>query len=126
MSAARRVLLVEDAPDCRETTRLVLESWGHTVEVAEDGAAGLAKALAWHPEVGIFDIGMPGMDGFELARKVRQAKGDALVLIALTGYCTEKDRIKALGAGFDHHMGKPADFDLLYQLLRRAPPGGAQ
>jgi CheY-like chemotaxis protein len=115
---SRRVLLVEDNRDSRETLHILLTLWGYDVEVAADGQAGLDKALAWEPEVAIIDIGLPLLSGYEVARRVRAALHDKTYLIALTGYCQPDDRRQALESGFDAHIPKPADFDLLSELLK--------
>src|SRR5215469_16570477 len=81
----RRVLIVEDHPDARESLRLLLEFWGHQVEVAADGLRGVQVALAWKPEVAIVDIGLPLLDGYEVARQLRAALDVPIRLIALTG-----------------------------------------
>src|SRR5262249_54656333 len=82
----RRVLIVEDNPDGRETLRTMLEIWGHQVEVAADGQQGVEQALALRPEVALVDIGLPLLDGYEVARRVRAALGRDIFLISLTGY----------------------------------------
>ncbi len=112
-----RVLLVEDNPDSRTTLGMVMEAWGHQVEVAEDGPEGLRKALAYRPQVAILDIGLPGLDGYQLAARIREALGSSVYLVALTGYCQPNDRRLALEAGFDLFMVKPPDFDRLSGLL---------
>ena len=116
----RRVLVVEDNPDTRETLRSLLRGWGHEVEVAGDGAQGLAKALGWRPEVAVLDIGLPRLDGYEVARRVRPAIGGEVRLIALTGYGAAEDRERAFAAGFDHHLTKPADPEELRRLVATA------
>jgi CheY-like chemotaxis protein len=116
----RRVLVVEDNPDTRESLRTMLRGWGHEVEVAGDGAQGLAKALGWRPEVAVLDIGLPRLDGYEVARRVRPAVGGEVRLIALTGYGAAEDRQRAFAAGFDHHLTKPADPEELRRLVATA------
>jgi CheY-like chemotaxis protein len=106
---ARRVLIVEDNPETRESMRLLLRWWGHQVDVAEDGLGGIRQALRWRPDVAIVDIGLPLLDGCQVARQVRAALQDRVCLIALTGYGSPEDRARAFEAGFDHHMVKPAD-----------------
>jgi CheY-like chemotaxis protein len=113
-----RVLLIEDNPDGRETMRLLLECWGHRVEVAEDGIEGVDKALAWQPDAAIVDIGLPRLDGFHVAQRVRAALQGKVFLIALTGYNGRKDREQAFACGFDAYLHKPADLDELARLLR--------
>lgn len=116
-SPARRVLVVEDNPDSRETLRILLKLWGHQVEVAADGLRGVEMALDWQPEVAVVDIGLPKMDGYQVARRVRAALHDRIFLIALTGYSQYQDRQQALDAGFDVHMTKPADLEKLSHFL---------
>ena len=97
---------------------MLLELIGHEVEVAFDGADGLAKARASRPEVVLCDIGLPGMDGYAVARALRAAPETASAfLIALTGYGQDDDRRRALEAGFDAHLTKPADLEDLRRLL---------
>ncbi len=115
----RRVLVVEDNPDGRETLRLMLQMWGHQVEVAADGQQGLEQALAHRPEVALVDIGLPVLDGYEVARRVRAALGRGIFLIALTGYGQPHDSRRAFEAGFDAHLVKPAEPEDLHDLLER-------
>lgn len=121
----RRVLLVEDQPDGREMLRLILELLGNHVEVAADGLEGLNKALAFRPEVGILDIGLPQLDGYQLARKIRESLGADVFLIALTGYGSAEDRRRALDAGFNIHLTKPADPAELTRLVGQGRVGEA-
>src|SRR3954469_19524091 len=83
-AAPRRVLVVEDNRDSRETLRVLLELWGYNVEEAEDGLEGVRKALAWRPEAAVVDIGMPALDGYGVAREVRANLGHHIYLLALT------------------------------------------
>jgi two-component system, sensor histidine kinase len=117
---SRRVLVVEDNPDGRETLRLLLGLWGHQVEVAEDGLRGVQKALDWRPDVAIVDIGLPLLDGYEVARRVRARLKGKVRLIALTAYGSPEDRAWALASGFDYHLVKPCDLRELLQLLEPA------
>jgi CheY-like chemotaxis protein len=114
----RRVLVVEDNQDCRETLCRLLTLAGFQVEQAGDGAEGVRKALAWRPEAAVVDIGLPLLDGYEVARRLREALDGLIVLIALTGYGQPEDRSRAFAAGFDHHLIKPADPEHLVRLLR--------
>src|SRR4030095_13260189 len=109
---ARRIVLVEDNADLREGFRIVLEASGHHVEEARDGIEGLAVILAAEPDVAILDIGLRGINGYEVARRVRAALGHSVLLVAMTGYEAESDRVEALAAGFDMHMTKPIDIEL--------------
>ncbi|HEX8439068.1 hybrid sensor histidine kinase/response regulator [Archangium sp.] len=118
---ARRVLLVEDNDDTREVLRELLEMWGHRVEVAEDGFKGVQLFPALRPHVALVDLGLPGMDGFQVARKIRESEGgEDVFLVALTGYSGEH-RTQAVEAGFNLHIVKPVNPDELEQLLMRLP-----
>ena len=118
---ARHVLMVEDHSDSRETLEMLLALLGHRVDTAEDGPQGVAKAVAVRPQVALIDIGLPGMDGYEVARQVRAALGDAIFLIALTGYGQIEDRRRASEAGFNAHLVKPVDMQALATLLDQLP-----
>jgi len=112
------VLVVEDNHDGRESLRDLLEIWGHEVTLAEDGPEGVDKALSTHPDVALIDIGLPGLDGNEVARRIRSALGShEISLIAMTGYGQPEDRRRALQAGFDRYLVKPVDPAVLSQLL---------
>jgi len=113
----RRVLIIDDNRDGRESLRRLVLTRGFEVEVAEDGLHGLRKAIDWEPDVAIVDIGLPGLDGYEVARRVRQALGGRVVLVALTGYCGPEVRKLALDAGFDEQLTKATDLDELLLLL---------
>ena len=109
-SRRRRVLIVEDNADAREGLRLLLTFAGHEVETSEDASDGLDKLRTFRPEIALIDIGLPGVDGYALARMARQTpETRATYLVALTGYGQAEDRQKALAAGFDTHMTKPVD-----------------
>ena len=122
-----RILVVEDNLDGRESLRDLLEIWGHEVELAEDGAEGVEKALASQPDVALVDIGLPGLDGNEVARRIRAELGaappDRVELIAMTGYGQPEDRRRALQAGFDSYLVKPVDPAHLGRLLAAVRPG---
>jgi two-component system, sensor histidine kinase len=117
---SRHVLIVEDNADARESLRLLLHLLGYRVEVARDGREGVQKALASHPEVGLIDIGLPGLDGYEVARRLRSTLGASIVLIAHTAYTQPEDRERAFEAGFNVFLGKPAEPNRLTDLLNRA------
>jgi signal transduction histidine kinase/CheY-like chemotaxis protein len=109
--SSRKVLIIEDEPDARDSLGLLLEMDGHQVTRAADGREGLARLDAETPDVALIDIGLPGMDGYELAKRARTVLGARKVkLIALTGYGQEQDRQRALDAGFDLHLTKPVSF----------------
>jgi CheY-like chemotaxis protein len=113
----RRILLVEDQPDARRALQRLLQMWGHTVESAGDGIIGLERALSFVPEIGLIDVGLPGLDGYELARRIRASLGNRVRLVALTGYGQREDRERAYAAGFDLHLIKPVDRDELARAL---------
>ncbi len=123
-AAGRRVLLIDDNPEVREGTEMLLACGGHRVALAADGETGLAKALAEHPEVAVIDLGLPGMNGLEVARKMRAALGSDIFLIALTGYGQEGDRARTLAAGFDLHLVKPVEPQELLRLIAEGPREG--
>jgi CheY-like chemotaxis protein/anti-sigma regulatory factor (Ser/Thr protein kinase) len=109
-ASARRVLLVDDNRDAAETLAMVLQSQGHQVAVAYSGQEALEAAAHEHPQVAILDIGMPHMNGFELAQRLRNEPwGKEMTLIALTGWGQVDDKQRARSAGFDHHCTKPVD-----------------
>jgi signal transduction histidine kinase len=116
----RRVVLVEDHADSRTMLAELLELLGHQVVAVPDGAEALRLAAEALPEAFVVDIGLPGMDGCELARELRRLpEGERVVLIALTGYGSPEEKERALEAGFDAHLTKPADIEQLHQLLSR-------
>jgi CheY-like chemotaxis protein len=118
----RRVLVAEDIPDAADMLRMMLETMNHDVRVAADGVQAVEVAKAFQPEVALIDLGMPRMDGFEAARQIREALGDRVVLIALSGWAQEDDKRRARSAGFDHHLTKPADPEALEELIASTRP----
>jgi signal transduction histidine kinase len=113
-----RILVIEDNPDTAETLRVSLELDGHTVEVAADGEEGVAKALAFGPDAVLCDIGLPGKDGYQVARAIRRdGKPPHPLLVAVTGYAALEDVKRAADAGFDHHVPKPANIEEVRQIL---------
>jgi CheY-like chemotaxis protein len=116
----RRVLIVEDNADAREGLRLLLTFAGHEVETAEDASSALDKLRTFQPDVALIDIGLPGIDGYGLARMARQTpEARGAYLIALTGYGQVEDRQQALAAGFDAHITKPIDTTKLCDFLAK-------
>jgi signal transduction histidine kinase/ActR/RegA family two-component response regulator len=113
-----RVALVEDNQDNRRTMAMILEMWGHEVDQAEDGLAGLNLILDRVPDVALIDIGLPGLDGYGVARQVRAHLGQRVRLIALTGYGQPDDRLRAFEAGFDSHLIKPVELDIFESVLQ--------
>jgi CheY-like chemotaxis protein len=120
------ILVVEDNEDGRESLRDLLEIWGHRVSVAGTGPEGVETAFSVRPDVALIDIGLPGLDGNEVARHIRSILDTGeITLIAMTGYGQPEDRRRALQAGFDRYLIKPVDPALLAQLLNDATPRGA-
>jgi PAS domain S-box-containing protein len=116
----RRVLIVEDNADARESLRLLLELAGHDVETSEDASSALARLETFRPDVALVDLGLPGVDGFTLARTIRAGEsGHDVCLVAVTGYGQAEDQRRALAAGFDVHLTKPVDPATLEALLAR-------
>ena len=118
---ARRVLIVDDNVDSGDSLALLARSWGHEVGVARDGPSALALAQTFQPERALLDIGLPGMNGYELGRRLREAYPH-LYLVAMTGYGRAEDRQKAAAAGFDRHLVKPTDLEELQTLLANGGP----
>jgi CheY-like chemotaxis protein len=123
--AFRKVLIVEDNDDSRDTLQTILELWGHKTLVARNGVEGLELALHEQPEIGLIDVGLPGMNGYELAKGIRSGLGKSMFLVALTGYGQPEDRKRAFESGFDSHLVKPADLDELARIIGAAPSVGA-
>jgi len=112
------VLVVEDSADARDSLRAVLELAGHQVQAVGDGPSGVAAALAFRPDIALIDIGLPGMDGYAVARQLRETDiGRALSLVALTGYGQPADRARSEAVGFDAHLVKPIDGEQLLSAL---------
>ncbi|MCC2655657.1 MAG: chemotaxis protein methyltransferase CheR [Panacagrimonas sp.] len=121
-NAVRRVLVVDDNEDAARITSLLFESLGHVVRSASSGAEALEIGEAFRPDMALLDIGMPGMSGYELARRWRRTDwGRATTLVALTGWGQESDRQRSIEAGFDHHLVKPAGMAALRKLLLEPP-----
>ena len=115
-----RILLVEDHPDCAASTRMLLHLWGCQVEIAEDGPAALKLAHEHPPDVILLDLGLPGIDGWTVARRIRaQANGTRPLLVAVTGYGQEEDRRRSDEAGIDVHLLKPMNPAYLERLLKK-------
>lgn len=125
-SQRRRILIVEDDADGREALRTLLVSWGHEVSVAENGAQGVRLTLDGHPEIVFIDIGMPDMDGYEVARRIRAANGNGdgdghPRLIAFTGWTRPEDARRSHAAGFADHIAKPVHPEALQAFIAALP-----
>jgi PAS domain S-box-containing protein len=124
--AGRKVLVVDDNRDAADSLRMMLELLGADVRVAHNGRDALEQFAACAPAAVLLDIGMPGMDGYEVARTIRQRfDGHPAVIVALTGWGQENDRRRSREAGFDHHLVKPADLHALENLLAQLPAPGS-
>ena len=118
----RRVLVIEDNPDAADTLREMLLIWNHEVEVASDGPTGVEKARSFRPEVVICDLGLPGLDGFGVARAIRADPALARTyLVAMTGYASAEDQRMAADAGFDRHLAKPVPVEMIQEVLSTTP-----
>jgi len=118
--AQRRILVVDDNADAAASLALLLKFSGHEVHVAHEGEAALRLAETLRPDAVLLDVGMPGLDGYEVARRLRSGPGTKdLVIIAVTGYGAEADRRRARAAGFDHHLTKPIDLGSVADLITR-------
>ena len=114
---SRRILLVEDNADVRDGLRELLEESGHRVATAADGLEGIQRASSFRPDAAFVDIGLPGLDGYGVARHLRQSLGGDVLLVALTGYGLPEDRRRALEGGFDAHLTKPVTLRAILRLL---------
>jgi CheY-like chemotaxis protein len=116
--SGHRLLVVDDNHDAAISLATLLRLQGHNVQIAYDGPTALKVAVAIHPDLVFLDLGMPGMDGYEVARRVRQTPGlEHVVLAALTGWGQPEDRRRTADAGFDHHLVKPLDQEQVDNLL---------
>ncbi|MGZ3298239.1 MAG: hybrid sensor histidine kinase/response regulator, partial [Asticcacaulis sp.] len=123
---ALRILLIEDNVDAAESARMLLSHEGHEVEVAFDAESGLALARRFMPDVILCDIGLPGMDGYQIIRRIREDDQlSPIFAVALTGYGRESDRSHALASGFNLHLTKPIDWPTLAETLVQASMGQA-
>jgi signal transduction histidine kinase len=122
-ASPRRVLIVDDNHDAAELMGEALELAGHTVQIAHDGARGLELAAEFEPDCVLLDIGLPTIDGYEVARRLRDHDGDRhRTLIAITGYGQDHDVRRALDAGFDRHLVKPVSLAVAMEIVERAAP----
>jgi len=126
----KKILVVEDSVDIRETLGMLLAAWKHEVAFAQNGPEGVARAMEWNPDVALIDIGLPGFSGYEVAKKIRAANqpwSHEVRLIAMTGYGQLSDKNEAINAGFDMHLLKPVDpVHLQVVLSARSAPGTDQ
>ena len=112
------MLVVDDNADTVESISALLKAWGHQVQTANSGLAAVQAALEHQPDVALLDIGLPGLNGYQVAKQIPQEPTlERVVLVAMTGYGQDSDRQSSLQAGFNHHLVKPARFDQLKQIL---------
>jgi CheY-like chemotaxis protein len=116
-TSCRRILVVDDNRDITCSFEILLDLWGHKVQTAFDGPTALEIVRTFQPEIALLDIGLPGMNGYEIARRLRAEYGQRIKLIALTGYGQEQDKVHAKEAGFNHHLTKPPSLETLKDLL---------
>ncbi|CAB3744416.1 Sensor histidine kinase RcsC [Paraburkholderia sediminicola] len=115
---SKRILIIDDNTDAREALALLLTCEGHVVATRADGIQGLGVAATFRPDIVLLDIGLPGADGYEVARKLRESEAlRDTILIAVTGYGQPGDLLQSAEAGFDHHLTKPVDLQVLMRLL---------
>ncbi len=120
--SSRRILIVDDNEDSADSLCMLLKLLGDDIDVARDGPTALAALKTHRPDIVLLDIGLPGMDGYEVARRTREDMDNSdVTLIALTGWGQEEDRRRSKEAGIDHHLVKPVDFSTLKQLLASLP-----
>jgi CheY-like chemotaxis protein/anti-sigma regulatory factor (Ser/Thr protein kinase) len=118
-----RVLVVDDNVDAATTLAELLKAYRHDTRTAFDGLAAVEAAIAYQPDVVLLDIGLPKLDGYEVANRIRQQPTlKHIVLVAMTGYGLESDRERSKAAGFNHHLVKPAEFDKLQEILATVKP----
>lgn len=128
-AVALRILIAEDNRDSAESLKTLLEALGYEVHIAYDGEAAVRAAAALRPDVILMDIGLPGLNGFEAARRIRAERADSpgmrVLIVALTGWGQEADRRRSAAAGIDHHLIKPLDLAALQKILDSLPTPGA-
>jgi CheY-like chemotaxis protein len=113
-----RILLIDDNRDATESMGALLKLMDYDIRTADDAQSGLAQAIAFQPHLVLSDIGLPGMDGYELAPHLRRMAGERkLILAAVTSYGLARDKARAKAAGYDHHFVKPVDADMLLNFI---------
>ena len=117
MNTPSRVLVVDDNIDAADSLATLLGVLGYEVRTAYDGPEAIEAADEFQPVVGLLDIGLPKLSGYDIARHVRERRGRAVLLVAITGWGQEADRQRAMEAGFDYHFTKPADFNKLVRVI---------
>jgi two-component system CheB/CheR fusion protein len=119
----KRILIIDDNADASEALAMLLANEGHQVETRLDGVSGLSAAVTFSPDAVLLDIGLPGMDGYEVARRLRESESNRnVILVAVTGYGLPADCLRSAEAGFDHHLTKPVDYEALIRLFGARSP----
>jgi CheY-like chemotaxis protein len=120
--APRRILVVDDNADAADSLGMLLEVRGDEVRIAYDGIEALEAEDAFKPEVVLLDIGMPKLSGYDVAKRIRESRGTAVLIVAITGWGQDDDRQRARDAGFNYHFTKPVDFEMLLDIIDREAP----
>lgn len=123
--SGRRVLVVDDNQDAADSLGMLLVAHGESVRVAYDGEEAMQAEADFHPQIILLDIGLPKLSGYDVARRIRAARGEHVLIVAITGWGQDEDRRRARDAGFDHHFTKPVDFDRLVAVMDREAPAPA-
>jgi CheY-like chemotaxis protein len=116
-TSKRRILIVDDNHDSAKSLAMLLRLMGNEVHTAYDGLEAVSTALSTQPDLMLLDIGLPKLDGYEVARRIRADLENSIVLVALTGWGQEEDRRRSKEAGFDQHLTKPVEMNALQSLL---------
>lgn len=119
---ARRILVVDDNADAADSLGMLLAVRGDEVRIAYDGLEALAMESEFRPEVVLLDIGMPKLSGYDVARRIREIRGNSVLIVAITGWGQDEDRQRARDAGFNYYFTKPVDFEMLLDLIDRESP----
>jgi CheY-like chemotaxis protein len=123
--SAKRILIVEDNEDSAMSLKMLLEALGYAVHMVHDGEAAVDASVEVGPDIILMDIGLPGINGYEAARRIRTDRPEAsLMIVALTGWGQEPDRRKSQAAGINHHLVKPLDLAELKRILEPAQASG--
>jgi CheY-like chemotaxis protein len=125
-SARLRILIAEDNRDAADSLKTLLEALGYHAQIAYDGESAVRIAAVWRPDAVIMDIGLPGISGYDAARQIRaQQPGGRMLIVALTGWGQETDRLQSAAVGIDHHLVKPLDLAVLRRILDSSAAPGA-
>jgi two-component system CheB/CheR fusion protein len=123
----KRILIIDDNADASEALAMLLTNDGHRVETSLEGVLGISVAETFNPDVVLLDIGLAGMDGYEVARRLRESRANRnAMLVATTGYGLPADRRRSAEAGFDHHLTKPVDYEALLRVIATGTEGSRE